>query len=815
MKISEYWLREWINVKLDSASLFEQITMAGLEVIGSSNVCNKLHGVIIGEILECSKYSNTNNLYITKVNTGDNKPLNIISSATNCYQGLKVVVAKIGSIIVNNTVKELKFFEKISEGMLCSWLELGISDEYSNNIIELPIDAPIGVDIHDYLQLNDKIIEINIPLNRGDCFNIMGIAREISVLNNLTLNPLNIKSIPITNNLFFPIDVYEPYACPAYYNRIINNINIKATTPLWMKEKLRRCGIKSINSIIDITNYVMIELGQPIHVFDLNKINTKIIVRMAKEKESIILSNNTTIYLQSDTLVITDINNILAIAGICESKHSTINNTTKNIIFNCAYLNPIMINGRARRYNLQTESSCRYEHGIDPKLQNLALERITELALKICGGEVGPITAITNQLFMPTKNSIILHRKKLDNLIGYIIEENKVTNILTSIGCQVITYQDKWKIITPSWRFDITLEEDLIEEILRIYGYNNIPNISIKANLLINNDHKKNLSLIRVKNLLVDKGYQEVITYTFVDPRIQEYLHPNEKTLILRNPFSIDKSSMRLSLWSGLLSVISYNKNRQQNRMRIFESGLRFIPDEMSNLGVRQEFVLSGALTGNKYIEHWDITPRLIDFFDLKGDIESILDLTGKLDLIEFRTEENPALHPGQSAALYLKNICIGYIGMIHPALVTKFNINDKTAVFELLWNKISNFTFSKVNNVSRFPANRRDITILVDKNIPTIDIITECKKINITQLININLFDVYYGNGIPDGFKSLSLSLTLQDINRTLEDEEITLIVNRCIKTLEKRFHVTLRDETLWSLQKEKYKNDYLKKSN
>ncbi|HCN00162.1 MAG TPA: phenylalanine--tRNA ligase subunit beta, partial [Pantoea ananatis] len=561
------------------------------------------------------------------------------------------------------------------------------------------------------------------------------------------------------------------------------------------KEKLRRCGIRSIDPVVDITNYVLLELGQPMHAFDLDRIDGGIVVRMAKDGEALTLLDGTEVKLSSDTLVIADHQKALAMGGIFGGEHSGVNGETQNILLECAWFEPLAIAGRARRHGLHTDASHRYERGVDSALQHKAMERATQLLLSICGGEAGPVIDQTSADALPQPATITLRREKLDRLIGHVVSDEQVTDILTRLGCQVSVTPGEWQAVAPAWRFDMAIEEDLVEEIARIYGYNNIPDVPVQAGLVMTKHREANLSLKRAKMLLVDKGYQEAITYSFVDPKVQQLLHPGEEALLLPSPISSDMSTMRLSLWTGLLSAVVYNQNRQQSRVRLFESGLRFVPDTQADLGIRQDLMLAGVLSGNRYEEHWDLARQTVDFYDLKGDLESLLDLTGKLNAISFRAEANPALHPGQSAAIYLQDERIGFIGVVHPELERKLDLNGRTLVFELLWNKVADRVLPDAQEVSRFPANRRDIAVVVAENVPAADIIAECKKVGVNQVVGVNLFDVYRGKGVSEGYKSLAISLILQDTSRTLEEEEIAATVAKCVAALKERFQATLRD--------------------
>jgi phenylalanyl-tRNA synthetase beta chain len=795
MKFSELWLREWVNPAVDSEALSGQITMAGLEVDGVEPVAGAFHGVVIGEVMECAQHPNADKLRVTKVNVGGDRLLDIVCGAPNCRLGLKVAVATVGAVLPGDfKIKAAKLRGEPSEGMLCSFSELGISDDH-NGIIELPADAPIGTDIREYLKLDDNTIEISVTPNRADCLGIIGVARDVAVLNKSQLNEPEIAPVAATINDTLPIVVEAQEACPRYLGRLVKGINVSAPTPLWMKEKLRRCGIRSIDAVVDVTNYVLLELGQPMHAFDSDRLEGGIVVRMAKEGETLVLLDGNEAKLSTDTLVIADQKNALAMGGIFGGEHSGVNSETKNVLLECAFFNPLSITGRARRHGLHTDASHRYERGVDPQLQYKAMERATRLLLDICGGEAGPIIDVTNEASLPKRATIRLRRSKLDRLIGHHIADEQVSDILNRLGCEVTAGQDEWLAVAPSWRFDMEIEEDLVEEVARVYGYNNIPDEPVQAGLIMGEHREANLSLKRVKTMLNDKGYQEVITYSFVDPKLQQLIHPGEEALVLPSPISSEMSVMRLSLWTGLLGTIVYNQNRQQSRVRIFETGLRFVPDTQANLGIRQDVMLAGAICGNRYEEHWDLAKNSVDFFDLKGDLESVLELTGKTGAIEFRAETNPALHPGQSAAIYLKDKRIGFIGVVHPELERKLDLNGRTLVFELEWNALADRAVPQAQEISRFPANRRDIAVVVNENVPAADVLAECKKVGANQVVGVNLFDVYRGKGVVEGSKSLAISLILQDTGRTLEEEEIAATVARCVEALKERFQASLRD--------------------
>ncbi len=536
MKFSELWLREWVNTELDSEALSNQITMAGLEVDGVEPVAGAFNGVVIGEVVECGQHPNADKLRVTKVNVGGERLLDIVCGAANCRQGLKVAVATVGAVLPGDfKIKAAKLRGEPSEGMLCSFSELGISDDHSG-IIELPADAPIGTDLRDYLNLDDNTIEISVTPNRADCLGIIGVARDVAVLNQTELNAPEIAPVAATITDTLPIQVEAVDACPRYLGRVVKGINVKAPTPLWMKEKLRRCGIRSIDAVVDVTNYVLLELGQPMHAFDKDRIEGGIVVRMAKEGETLVLLDGSEAKLNADTLVIADHGKALAMGGIFGGDHSGVNDETQNVLLECAFFSPLSITGRARRHGLHTDASHRYERGVDPALQYKAMERATRLLIDICGGEAGPVIDVTSEAHLPKPATITLRRSKLDRLIGHHIADAQVSDILRRLGCDVTEGQDEWTAVAPSWRFDMEIEEDLVEEVARVYGYNNIPDEPVQAGLVMGSHREADLSLKRVKTMLNDKGYQEVITYSFVDPKVQQLIHPGQEALILPSP---------------------------------------------------------------------------------------------------------------------------------------------------------------------------------------------------------------------------------------------------------------------------------------
>ncbi|WP_158107270.1 phenylalanine--tRNA ligase subunit beta [Vibrio furnissii] len=795
MKFSESWLREWVNPAVTTDELTHQITMAGLEVDDVLPVAGTFTGVKVGHVVECGQHPDADKLRVTKVDVGEEELLDIVCGAPNCRQGLKVAVATVGAVLPGDfKIKKAKLRGQPSHGMLCSFSELGIDVE-SNGIMELAEDAVIGTDFREFLALNDVTIDVDLTSNRADCFSLRGMAREVGVLNRADVAEPAVSPVAPTIDANISIEVKAPAACPRYLGRIVKNVNVQAQTPLWMQEKLRRCGIRSIDPIVDITNYVMLEQGQPMHAFDLAKIEGGIVVRLAEQGEKLTLLDGSEAELNADTLIIADHNKALAIAGIFGGEHSGVSTETKDVLLECAFFAPDHIRGRARSYGLHTDSSMRYERGVDYALQHAAMERATQLLIDICGGDVAPVVAAESDTDLPKPNTVALRRTKLDNLLGHHIADADVVEILQRLGMSVETTAEGWTATAPTWRFDIAIEQDLVEEVGRIYGYDNIPNQAPAAALNMNLHKEANLPLKRVRDLLVDRGYHEAITYSFVEPEQQKLIVPDVEPLILPNPISADMSAMRLSLIQGLLNTVVHNQKRQQPRVRLFEQGLRFIPDQAAENGMRQEPMLAGVISGTRGEEHWNLETATVDFFDLKGDVEAILELTANGKAYSFAAAKHPALHPGQSAAIVLDGKTIGVIGTVHPELERKFGLNGRTIVFEIEWSAINTKVIPEAVALSKFPSNRRDIAVVVDDAVASGDIVKACLEQGGEFLKDAKLFDVYVGKGVEDGKKSLAIALTLQSAERTLEDADIAGAVEAIVAHVSAKFGATLRD--------------------
>ncbi len=798
MKFSESWLREWVNPDLSTQELGHQLTMAGLEVDAIDAVAPEHTGVVVGQIIKAEQHPNADKLQVCQVDVGDlsEQPLQIVCGASNARAGLKVACAMVKAKLPGNfKIKKSKLRGELSYGMLCSASELGLADS-SDGIMELAKSAPLGQTLNDYYQLNDVSIELGITPNRSDCLSIEGIAREVSVITSVAMNvpKMGETAVQIDEQLNIKLDA--PELCPHYAGRIIKGINSEITTPLWMIEKLRRSGLRSISAIVDITNYVMLELGQPMHAFDLAKLDTSIIVRKANKDEALVLLDGQTISLKDDTLVIADKSQAIALAGIMGGEKTSVSDSTQDIFLESAFFVPEKIAGKARNYGLHTDSSHRFERGVSAQLQMRAIERASELIIDIVGGKAGPITEQTESEFMPKHSSqesrVKFDPNKVYKLLGVSLEVAEIEDILTKLEMKIEKQGKVWMVTPPDFRFDIAYDVDLIEEIARIYGYDNLPVSPIASAVNMASCSEAQISENRIKETLVALDYQEVINYSFVEPKVQNLIDPKMQKIALSNPISEDLSEMRTTLWPGLCKSLVYNQNRQQSRIRLFETGSRFIYDDQGVL--QQQPVISAIVTGSSFSEQWAIKEQAVTFYDMKADVESILALGSKGDEYQFVSEVHPALHPGQSARVYKKGIAVGWLGTLHPKVLKKLQIKTQAIVFELDLELIKEAKIPSFKIMSKFPAIRRDIAIIVDSSIDSNDIINTIKHNSDQNLIEVLLFDVYTGEGVDDSKKSLAIGLTLQDTERTLLDEEIDQLISSILTQLEEKYQAIQR---------------------
>ena len=791
MKLSEQWLREWVNPPIDNEQLMEQLTMAGLEVNYIKSATRTLKKGVIGEVIEQKKHPAFDRLSICRVNVGEKEPLAIICEAPNVHTGLKVAVVLVGGVIGDLKVKRTKCRGVISNGIICSEREIGLSDQHEE-IMELPEDAPVGESIQKYLGLCDYILDIELTSNRGDCASIHGIAREVGAINHLKVKlPRLVTISPIINDTF-PVKVTAERLCPRYVGRVVRNINNHLQTPFLIRERLRRSGLRTTHPVIDIINYVMLEFGQPMHAFDLHHLTESIEVRLAKTGEAISLIDGTELSLTKHMLVVADKNQAQALAGIMGSTVSAVGKKTTDIFLESAYFLPGKIALTARHYDIQTDASYRFERGISFKIQILAMERATELLMQITGGSPGPIIERCNEMFLPKIPEILLRRDRIKRLLGISINDRSVKKILESLGMVVMEEKNGWVVSVPSHRFDIKEEVDLIEELARLYGYHRIPQVMLEGGCAISPISETRLTPACFRRLMVDRGYHEVVTYSFVSNWLQSLLNPNVSSIVLSNPMTAEISVMRTSLWPGLINVLKYNQGYQIQRVRIFEVGMCFNVTESQ---WQQAMKLGGVVTGNAHSLQWAEKERLIDFYDLKGDLNVLFSLTRMSTHFHFVPILHPALHPGQSAAIYYQDQCIGYLGALHPELMNQLKLTTIPYFFEIDFDAIRTTVLPKYRRPSKFPSVRRDIAIIIDRNLPVIDIEKEISVAAGHLLIITKIFDIYEdGQHIEFGKKSVALGLTFHHPSRTLINEEVKQIIERVLVALERKFNAKLR---------------------
>lgn len=830
MRFSESWLREWVNPPLEAQALCDQLSMAGLEVDALEPVAPAFSGVAVGAVEAVEPHPDAIKLRVCRVDVGDEEPLQIVCGAANVAAGQRVPVARVGARLPGDfKIKKAKLRGVASQGMICSASELGLA-ESSDGIMTLPTDAPVGEDLRNWLALDDYAIELDLTPDRSDCLSLAGVAREVGVLNRLSVTAPAAKPVAPQFDDRYGVQLEAPAACPRYLCRMIRDLDPSAETPLWMAERLRRSGLRPISPMVDVTNYVLLELGQPLHAFDLAKLDGAIRVRLSQPGERLALLNDEEVELDDDTLVIADGNGPIAMAGIMGGAASAVSDSTHDILLESAFFAPEAIAGRARRYGLHTDSSHRFERGVDPILQQRAIERATALLLSIAGGRPGPVVEALSAVDLPQPVSLLLRRTRIQQVLGITPDDEQVVDILTRLGMAVESSAQAaavdagketieepageavekipqktlgktaggWQVIAPSQRFDIQREVDLIAEIGRIYGYNAIPVTHARSAAFTRAPQEMAFDLDQARRTLVARGYFEAITYSFIGPEQHGWFDPSPASapLALANPLSVELSVMRGSLWPGLLQVMRQNLARQQPRVRLFETGLRFLGGAAD---LRQLPSLAGAVFGPVLAEQWGAPRCLADFFDLKADLEAVLTQTGRLGALRLQppvteTEVHPGLHPGQSAKLLLGEQSIGWIGTLHPLLARRLELPNEVQLFEIDLAALGVGERPAFEPLSRFPSIRRDLAIVVPAELPFEQVretLTAAAGDLLKQLI---LFDQYQGDKIELGRKSLAFGLILQASSQTLVDAEVDAVVQTVVERLEQELGAKLR---------------------
>lgn len=792
MQISENWLREWVDPQLTTDELAHQITMAGLEVDGIEAAAPDFSGVVVAEVVKTDKHPNADSLTVCEVNDGS-EAHQVVCGAGNVRAGLRVPFARVGAVLPGDfKIKKAKLRGEASFGMLCGASEIGLEDKI-DGLLELPGDAPLGADIRDYLRLNDQVIDVDLTPNRADCLSVRGVAREVAALNQLPFNEPDAPAVDAVLDEQLKVKLDAPAACPRYVGRVIRDVDACAETPLWLEEKLRRAGLRSVDLVVDVTNYVLLELGQPLHAFDLDKLSGGIQVRMARQGETLTLLNEQQLELDDDTLVIADDQRALALAGIMGGADSAVTAATQHIFLESAFFAPLAIAGRARRYGLHTDSSHRFERGVDWQLQAAAIERATALIVELAGGKPGPLTETLAEKELPQLSQVTLRPERVNELLALSLDADDMIDMLERLGFGAEQLEaDAWQLTAPSWRFDIAYEEDLVEEVARIYGYDRLPSRMPASAASLSHQPEGEVALRQQADLLVARGYRESISYSFVEPGVQQQLTPEQSAPALLNPISADMSVMRTSLWAGLLKAAAYNLNRQVESLRLFESGLRFIEQGDELL---QQKMLAGLCYGQASLASWQGKPRQLDFYDLKGDVEALLELTGAAGSYRFVAGEHATLHPGQTALLCRGEEEIGYLGRIHPAVAKSLGVSADIYLFELRLDGLQQKRLPAFAPLSDQPAVTRDLAFVLDEAVAAASVVASLQQHGPDSLRSVEVFDVYQGEHLPQGKKSLALSLVFQHATETLKEVEINAGVDRMVLELKQEFNAQLRD--------------------
>ena len=793
MKFSEKWLREWVNPPLSTDDLVSQITMAGLEVDGVEPVADKLSQVVVGEIVDTKPHPNADKLQVCLVSKGD-ETVQVVCGAPNARVGLKVPFALVGAKLDDFKIKKAKLRGVESFGMLCSERELGLSDQHEG-LMELPADAPLGSDINDYLGLEDVVIEVDLTPNRSDCLGMVGIAREVGLMNNLDVCSPEISAVPEVISDKVGVNLAAGTHCPRFVGRVLKGVNLSVQSPLWLVEKLRRSGIRAIDPVVDVTNYVMLELNQPMHAYDYDKLTGDITVRAAKPAETLTLLNGSQIALAEGSLLITDDSGPIGLAGIMGGASTAVSDSTQDIYLEAAFFAPIAIAGRARGYGLHTDAGHRFERGVDYNGQVTAIERATQLIASIAGGVAGPVVDTVNEAELPSVNRVRLRAARVERVLGMAIDAADIENILKRLEFIFEADQSSdgaaWWVDSPSHRFDITIEADLIEEISRIIGYDALPVTRPVAKVAMIPQSERVKTVGVLKQSLVSRGYAEAITYSFVDSGLQSLLAPMDQAVALKNPLSSEMNVMRASLLPGLLSAVAHNQNRQQLDIRLFEVGMVFRNNEkaMTLDNIHQHQKIAMVITGRRFPERWSHEGHNVDFFDLKGDLQGLIG-----DRLMFDAAAIPGLQAGQSAMLSVAGQTIGFMGLLEPGSTKAFQLKAPVFVAELDLALAQVRLVPDVLEISKYPEVRRDIAILVARNVSAQALRQDIEASAGIGLINLKLFDVYMGEGIDPDKKSVGLGLTFQHPSRTLTDDEVNTAMAEVVSSLSRRFEAELR---------------------
>ena len=796
MKLSYQWLRDWVALRLDAPALAERLTLAGLEVAALEPAGPALDKVVVAEITAVRPHPEApERLRLCRVDAGRRHGrFEVVCGAPNAVPGLRVPFALPGAVLPGGrTIETTEIRGVMSAGMLCSAAELGLA-ESASGLLELGREARPGETLAAALHLDDTILEVELTPNRGDCLSVLGLAREVAALTAAKLRPWRARPVAARTKRAHPIVLAAPTDCPRYCGRVIEGIDPEAVTPLWMRERLRRSGVRAIHPVVDVTNYVMLELGQPMHAFDLARLAGEIRVRHAAAGETLELLDGRRVEVPAGALLIADAEKPLALAGIMGGAGSGVEACTRDIFLESAWFRPLAVARTARALGLQTESSYRFERGVDPALARQAIERATALLVEIAGGRPGPVLERTVRQKLPAAKPVRLRLARLERVLGTpLARRARVRAILSRLGMRPKAAKDGFTVMPPSYRFDLRIEEDLIEEVARIEGYEKIPAARPRIAVAPPGETETRLAVARLRALLADRDYHEVITYSFVDPKLESLLAPGQPACRLANPLSPEMAVMRTSLWPGLLQAVIYNLNRQQTRIRLFEIGRRFRP--VGEGDAEERAALGGVVTGEVWPRQWGAPNRPADFFDVKGDVEALLALGGRgAEAVRFQPAAHPALHPGRSAEILSNGVRIGWLGELHPRVRDQLEIAQPVLLYELDLDALCSARLPVFEPISRFPAIRRDLSVDLPEAVPASSVLEKVRDLAGNLLVNLELFDEYRGEGIDYGRKSLTLALTFQDSSRTLKETEVEAVMAKVVSGLEAGIGARLR---------------------
>ncbi len=791
MRVNMHWLRDWVEFDLESGALAEQLTTAGLEVDDVLPVAGDFDNVVVAEVVSCQSHPDADRLRVCEVTDGKVNSV-VVCGAPNAREGLRTAYAKVDAVLDDRQIKAASIRGVESAGMLCSATELGLGDDAAG-IIELPDDAPLGADLRSYLALDDQILDIDLTPNRGDCFSVTGIAREIAASQRVGMPMPEVEPVAAVTDETFDVRLDAGEGCGRFAGRVIKNVATDVASPIWLAERLRRAGLRAIHPVVDVTNYVMLELGQPLHGYDLGKLDGEIVVRHANAGEKLTLLDARELELDEDLVVISDRSGAIGLAGIMGGLSTAVDENTADVFLEAAYFPPAAISGRARRFGLHTDASMRFERGVDPSQQTRAIERATALLTEIAGGEPGPVVEVAAAVGIPSVEPIALRGERLGAVLGQALPPQTVETSLELLGMSVTAKGgNSWQVTPPSFRFDLSIEEDLIEEVARLVGYDNIPAAPEYGVSRLGTAREDQIDEEALADRLVARGYSEIISYSFIDAALGDLINPGDPPERLANPISSDLSVMRRSLWPGLLSVAAQNLSRQQERLRVFEIGPQF---EKGVEGTTESIVVAGLACGARWPEHWELASDDVDFFDVKSDLEALVELGGRQSALRFHAAEHPALRPGRTARVELGGTEAGWLGELHPATQRTLDLKKTPILFALRLDCLTTASVPAYRAYSRFPNLRRDLAIVVANDVEVENVVACVRDAAGANLQNVNVFDLYRGPGIDSSRKSIGLGLILQDSYRTLTDEDADRAVAAVVEHLKSELGATIRN--------------------